>query len=122
MNFSDVVKQHTDEKHLKLLSGEAERTTTDIKIESCEEYDNKNKAFHKRLKQEHKATLDAMDAITAVVEERERLAEEQREKERQAEEEKRKQEELQRQRERKAAAEKRRQEEMAIRQEKEKKQ
>ena len=122
MNFSDVVKQHTDEKHLKLLSGEAERTTTDIKVESCEEYDKKNKAFHKRLKQEHKATLDAMDAITAVVEERERLAEEQREKERQAEEEKRKQEELQRQRERKAAAEKRRQEEMAIRQEKEKKQ
>ena len=36
MNFSDVVKQHTDEKHLKLLSGEAERTTTDVKIESCD--------------------------------------------------------------------------------------
>ena len=122
MNFSDVVKQHTDEKHLKLLSGEAERTTTDVKIESCEEYDKKNKAFHKRLKQEHKAVLDAMDSVTAVVEERERQAEQQRQKERQAEEEKRRQAELQRKREQQAAAEKRRQEELAIRQEKEKKQ
>ena len=107
MNFSEVVNQHTDEKHLKLLSGKAERCTTSIKIESCEEYDKKNKAFHKRLKQERKATLDAMASITAVVEERERQEELKRQKARQEEEERIRQEELRRERERKAEAERR---------------
>ena len=45
MNFSDVVKQNTDEKYAKLASGKAERSTTSLKITSCDEYEKKREAF-----------------------------------------------------------------------------
>lgn len=78
MSFSDVVKQHTDEKYLKLGSGTTERSITDATIVSCEEYVKKNDQFQLRLKREKSAILNAANEVRATYDARIRKIEEER--------------------------------------------
>ena len=66
MTFSDVVKQNTEEKYIKLISGEAESCTGKNKINSCSGYIEKKDAFYKRLADESKSIRDAIQTVKAV--------------------------------------------------------
>lgn len=63
MTFSESIKKHTEEKHMKLLSGDAERTTTNLEILSLDEYVKKNREFHQRLKAQEDAVNNALQSI-----------------------------------------------------------
>ena len=65
MTFSELIKKNADEKHLQLLSGEAERSTPSTEIASCAEYDKKSKAFHRRLREEESAVAEALKTVQA---------------------------------------------------------
>lgn len=105
MNFSDVVKQNTDEKYAKLASGKAERSTTSLKIESCDEYEKKREAFQSRLIKEEAALQDALKNAQAAKKAEDAAAEERRRREEaeRAEAERRRREEEKREAERKEA-------------------
>jgi hypothetical protein len=81
MNFSDVVKQNTDEKYAKLASGKAERSTTTLKIASCDQYEQKREDLHTRLKKEEMALQEALKGAQAAKKAADIAAEEQRRKE-----------------------------------------
>ena len=81
MNFSDVVKQNTDEKYAKLASGKAERSTTTLKIASCDQYEQKREELHTRLKKEELALREALKSAQAAKKAADIAAEEQRRKE-----------------------------------------
>ena len=105
MNFSDVVKQNTDEKYAKLASGKAERSTTSLKITSCDEYEKKREAFQSRLIKEEAALQDALKSAQSAKKAEDVAAEERRRKEEaeRAEAERRRKEEEKREAERKEA-------------------
>ena len=122
MTFSELIKKNADEKHLQLLSGEAERSTPSTEIASCAEYDKKSKAFHRRLREEESAIAEALKTVQATKaeadkaeaerikrEEAERKAKEaekkRREEEKRKEEERKQQEEADRRRREREAAE-----------------
>lgn len=105
MNFSDVVKQNTDEKYAKLASGKAERSTTDLEIASCDEYKQKREALQKRLNKEEVAVFEALKDAQAAKKAEDAAAEESRRREEaeRAEAERRKKEEEKREAARKEA-------------------
>ena len=79
MSFLEVVKKQTDEKYLKLLSGESEYSATSMEISSCDEYKEKYRNYKTRIKKERNALNDAMATIQSIKEE-ERLAAEKKER------------------------------------------
>lgn len=93
MTFSEAIKKNTDEKYLKLASGESERITKGAKITSSEEYEKKSREFHKRFKAEEAAVKDTLQSIKDKKQREEQAALDKHRKEEQAAAEKRRQEE-----------------------------
>lgn len=118
MNFSDVVKQNTDEKYAKLASGKAERSTTTLKIASCDQYEQKRENLHTRLKKEEMALQEALKGAQAAKKAADIAAEEQRRKEEAQRREAERREAERKEAERQEAERKRKEEERRIAEEK----
>ena len=108
MTFSDAVKNNTEAKYLKLLSGELDSPTTEMKFVSLDEYKAKRSEYHKRFEREQSAIENELQNLKVAKQladenirlEKERLEKECLEKERQEKERLRLEEEARLERER----------------------